>query len=328
MNSLRLPYEKILPGAGYAIIPVLILLVGCGGPPAQNPLLNSATEAYNAAEQDGMVVQYAPVALKEAEEALEISRDLWTAKADKSAIEHHAYLARQKTFIARETAKRNAANSEISRGEVERQQVLLEVRRSEADRSEARARRALLEAQSERALAVEARQNAEQSRLSATEARQKADESRQAALEAEQRADLLAQRVNELEARPTDRGLVLTLGDVLFEFGKATMRSEGMKSIEDLATFLKQYPERNILIEGFTDNIGSEAFNMELSRNRANSVKSDLLDKGIADNRIRIRGYGIQHPVASNATDSGRQQNRRVEVIISDLEGNIVDRTR
>ena len=147
-------------------------------------------------------------------------------------------------------------------------------------------------------------------------------------MEAGQRADLLAQRVNELEARPSDRGLVLTLGDVLFEFGKASMRPEGMKSIEDLASFLKQYPERNILIEGFTDNIGSEAFNMELSKNRANSVKSDLLNRGIADNRIRIRGYGIQYPVASNATDSGRRQNRRVEVIISDLEGNIVDRAR
>ncbi len=307
---------------------MLILMVGCGGPPAQNPLLTSATEEYNAAKQDDMVVRFAPVALKEAEETLEISRELWTAKADKSSVEHYAYLAKQKTFIARETAQLNAANSEISRGEVERQQVLLEVRRSEADRSEARAQRALLEAQSERTLAVEARESAEQSRQTAMEASQRAEESRQTAMEASQRADLLAQRVNELEARPTDRGLVLTLGDVLFEFGKATMHSDGMKSMENLTTFLQQYPGRNILIEGFTDNIGSEAYNLELSRNRANSVKSDLVNRGIAESRIRIRGYGIQYPAASNATEDGRQKNRRVEVIISDQEGNIVDRIR
>ncbi|MEX0680508.1 MAG: OmpA family protein [Balneolales bacterium] len=335
MNPLRFLYDLLLPKANYIIIPMLILMVGCGGPPAQNPLLTSATDEYKAAEQDEMVVRFAPVALKEAEETLEISRELWTAKADKSSVDHYAYLAKQRTFIARETALLNAANSEISRGEVERQQVLLEVRQSEADQSEARARRSLLEAQSERALAVEARQSAEQSRLSAEEAHQNAEQSNRDAIEAgrrteeaSQRADLLARRVNELEARPTDRGLVLTLGDVLFEFGKATMRSEGMTSMNDLSNFLLQYPERNVLIEGFTDNIGSESYNMELSRNRANSVKSDLVNRGIDESRIRIRGYGIQYPSASNATEDGRQKNRRVEVIISDQLGNISDRSR
>jgi outer membrane protein OmpA-like peptidoglycan-associated protein len=261
-----------------------------------------------------MVVKFAPVALKEAEESLEISRKLWAAEADKSAVDHSAYIAKQKTLIAIETASFNAANSEISRSEVERQQVLLDVRRSEADRSKAKAERALLEAKNERALAVEARLSAEQSR--------------QAAMNAEENAKLLAQRVNELEARPTDRGLVLTLGDVLFDFGKSTIRSEGMKNMDNLANFLVEYPKRNIMIEGFTDNIGSETFNMELSRNRANSVKTELINRNIAESRINISGFGFQFPVASNATEAGRQQNRRVEVVISDQQGKISARSQ
>jgi len=312
MRTKRLLSNLLLPKAVFVIVPLLILLVGCGGPPAANTLLTSATDEYNKAVQDPVVVQYAPVALKEAEETLEKSRELWSAKADKSSIDHYAYLAKQRTFIAVETAQLNAANREMSRAEVERQQVLLDVRRSEADRSEARAQNALQEARSERALAVEARQSAEEARLAAAEARE--------------RAELLAQRVNELEARPTDRGLVLTLGDVLFEFGKSNMLSGGLKSMDDLAGFLQEYPNRNIMIEGFTDNIGSEAFNLELSRNRANAVKSELVNRSIAANRINTIGYGFQFPVANNSTESGRQQNRRVEIVISDQDGNISPR--
>lgn len=314
MNNLQQHLNTFLPKAVYAIIPLFFLLAGCAGTLATNSLLTSATEEYNKTEQNSMVVQFAPVALKEAEETLEKSRELWNAKADKSTVDHYAYLATQRTFIAVETAKFNSATSEISRSEVERQQVLLDVRRSEADLSEARAQTALQEAQSERALAIEARQSA--------------DEARKSALEASQMADQLAKRVNELEARPTDRGLVLTLGDVLFEFGKSTMHSGGMKSMDDLASFLMEYPERNILIEGFTDNIGSEAFNLELSKSRANSVKSELINRRIAANRINTTGYGFQYPVANNSTEAGRQQNRRVEIVISDQDGNISARKK
>jgi outer membrane protein OmpA-like peptidoglycan-associated protein len=121
--------------------------------------------------------------------------------------------------------------------------------------------------------------------------------------------------------------LVLTLGDVLFESGKSVMRSEGMKSIDDLAGFLVEYPERNIMIEGFTDTIGAVAFNMELSRNRANSVKSALVNRNISASRIQTIGYGEDFPVATNINEAGRRQNRRIEIIISDQEGNISARS-
>ena len=303
----------LLPLARYTIVPLLIVMIGCGGPPANNPLLNEARENYEAAHNEESIVRLAPVALKEAEEALDEGTRLWEAKADKTQVDHYAYLAKQKTLIARETADLNAAQQEISRGETERQQVMLDVRRAEAQRSEQRATNALEDAQRERAAATEARAGAETARLSAEESRLRAEE--------------LAKKVSELEARPTDRGLVLTLGDVLFDFGQATLKPGGMQTVNQLGDFLNEYPERHILIEGFTDNIGSEAFNEALSTRRAENVKNALMNKGVRSDRIRIKGYGIQYPVANNATEEGRRQNRRVEVVISDQDGVIKDRT-
>jgi outer membrane protein OmpA-like peptidoglycan-associated protein len=313
MKSTMLQNKWLLPLARYSILPFLIVMIGCGGPPANNPLLNDAREKYEAAHNDESIVRLAPVALKEAEEALEISTNLWEAKADKTEVDHYAYLAAQKTLIARETALMNGALEEISRGETERQQVMLDVRRAEAQRSEQRATNALEDAQRERVAATEARAGAETARMSAEESRLRAEE--------------LAKKVSELEARPTDRGLVLTLGDVLFDFGQATLKPGGMQTVNQLGDFLNEYPERHILIEGFTDNIGSEAFNEALSTRRAENVKNALMTKGVRSDRIRIKGYGIQYPVANNATEEGRRQNRRVEVVISDQDGVIKDRT-
>lgn len=313
MKSPMLQNKLLLPLARYFIVPLLIVMIGCGGPPANNPLLNDAREKYEAAHNDASIVRLAPVELKEAEEALEMSTKLWEAKADKTEVDHYAYIAERKTVIARETALLKAAQQEISRGETERQQVMLDVRRAEAQRSEQRATNALEDAQRERAAATEARAGAETARLSAEESRLRAEE--------------LAKKVSELEARPTDRGLVLTLGDVLFDFGQATLKPGGMQTVNQLGDFLNEYPARHILIEGFTDNIGSEAFNEALSTRRAENVKNALTNKGVRSDRIRIKGYGIQYPVANNATEEGRRQNRRVEVVISDQDGVIKERT-
>ncbi|MCA1802195.1 MAG: OmpA family protein [Rhodothermaceae bacterium] len=313
MKSIMLQSKWLQPLIRYTIVLFLIVMIGCGGPPANNPLLNDAREKYEAAHNDESIVRLAPVELKEAEEALEMSTKLWEEKADKTEVDHYAYIAERKTLIARETALLKAAQEEISRGETERQQVMLDVRRADAQRSEQRATSALEDAQRERLAATEARAGAESARLSAEESRLRAEE--------------LAKKVSELEARPTDRGLVLTLGDVLFDFGQATLKSGGMQTVNQLGDFLNEYPERHILIEGFTDNIGSEAFNAALSTRRAENVKSALMSKGVGSERIRVRGYGIQYPVANNATEEGRRQNRRVEVVISDQDGVIKERT-
>lgn len=290
----------------YTTLPLLIVMIGCAGPLANNQLLNDARENYELAHNDESIVRLAPVELKEAEEALIRSTNLWESRADKTEVDHYAYLAAKKTMIARETALLKAAQQEVSRGETERQQVMLDVRRADALRSEQRATNALEDAQREREAATEARAGAEEARLLAVE---------------------LAKKVSELEARPTDRGLVLTLGDVLFDFGQATLKTGGMQTVNQLGDFLKEYPERHILIEGFTDSIGSEAFNQALSAKRAENVKNALMSKGVQSDRIRTYGYGTQYPVASNANEEGRRQNRRVEVVISNQDGIIKDRT-
>ena len=298
------------------VLPLFLFFASCGGPPAQNPLLDEATSSYEAAEQDEDIVRFAPVALKEAEETLDMSRTLWEAKADKVVVDHHAYLAKQRTLIARETAALNAAQNEIERAESERQQVLLDVRSSDVRRAEARAQRADEEMQRERATSEER----------ALRAEEEIQRERAASEEERKRAEELAKRVGELEALQTERGLVLTLGDVIFDFNKATLKSGGLRTIRDLAKFLEEYPERTILVEGHTDSIGSDEYNLDLSERRANAVKQALVDLGTSTRRIGIQGIGKSHPVASNDTEAGRQQNRRVEVIISDQNGIISER--
>jgi outer membrane protein OmpA-like peptidoglycan-associated protein len=132
-----------------------------------------------------------------------------------------------------------------------------------------------------------------------------------------QEADALRRQLSELNAKQTDRGLVVTLGDVLFETGKADLKSTATANLSKLGGFLAQYPDRSLVIEGHTDSVGSESYNQTLSQNRADSVKAFLLNQGIAANRITAFGKGESSPVASNDSSSGRQMNRRVEVIIA-----------
>jgi outer membrane protein OmpA-like peptidoglycan-associated protein len=127
----------------------------------------------------------------------------------------------------------------------------------------------------------------------------------------------LQRQIDVLQARPTDRGLVLTLGDVLFETGRSGLKMGATGNLNRLVAFLNEYPDRTALIEGYTDSVGSEDYNQGLSERRADSVKSYLVGEGIGTTRLSASGKGERDPVASNDSAAGRQQNRRVEVIIS-----------
>jgi OOP family OmpA-OmpF porin len=130
------------------------------------------------------------------------------------------------------------------------------------------------------------------------------------------RATKLEQELRELQAKETERGLELTLGDVLFEVNQANLRPGAMRNLYQLAEFLKQNPTRNVLIEGHTDSTGAEATNFELSRRRAEAVREFLITSGVSPDRLTARGHGETYPIASNNTVAGRQQNRRVEVVV------------
>lgn len=126
----------------------------------------------------------------------------------------------------------------------------------------------------------------------------------------------LQRRLQELEAKQTERGMVVTLGDVLFDTGSATLRRSSGNNLDRLASFLEQYPDHRVLIEGHTDNVGSKDSNQKLSLRRAEAVKLHLTRSGVASQRLTVAGLGLQRAIASNDTAAGRQQNRRVEVVI------------
>lgn len=143
------------------------------------------------------------------------------------------------------------------------------------------------------------------------------------AASAEQRAAELAVALDALQTEQTPRGTVLTLGDVLFETDRATLKAGAAATMDRLAQFMNDYPERRVLIEGHTDSRGSDDYNRRLSRERADAVRDALVLRGIDAQRIETAGKGEAFPVASNDTQSGRQQNRRVEIVISDADGRL-----
>ncbi len=129
--------------------------------------------------------------------------------------------------------------------------------------------------------------------------------------------DAQIKQLRGLNAKQTERGTLVTFGDVLFDFDQASLKANSRDSITTLANYLIKNPDRKVIVEGYTDSKGSAAYNQGLSERRANAVKNTLVRAGVEPSRIVAQGYGKEYPVASNATNSGRAQNRRVEVTIS-----------
>ncbi len=322
------------------IIISIILLIGCATVPEKNAALDRARAAYEQAQANPEVEKNAPVALYEAAQALKKAEQ---AK-DVEEMEHLAYIAERKTQIAVAQAGQKVAEKEREELSKEQDKIVLqarefetkqaiglaEVRALEAERArkeaEAQAleiQRAKGEAEAKALEAEKAKKEAEAKALELEKAKKEAEAKKLEAEMARMKAEeAIAQRkqleseLSELKAKQTDRGVILTLGDILFKTGKANLMSGAMRSMDILADFLKKYPERNVLIEGFTDSTGSETYNLGLSQQRADAVRDALTAKGIATERITTKGYGEQFPVAGNNTQAGRQQNRRVEIVI------------
>jgi outer membrane protein OmpA-like peptidoglycan-associated protein len=130
----------------------------------------------------------------------------------------------------------------------------------------------------------------------------------------------------DLQAKKTERGMIITIGDVLFATGQATLTQAGMGNLRKLADALAQNPERTVLVEGFTDSVGGTAYNQDLSERRASAVRNALLGMGVDGRRIAMKGYGEAYPVAANDTASNRQLNRRVEIVLSNSSSPIPPR--
>jgi outer membrane protein OmpA-like peptidoglycan-associated protein len=139
----------------------------------------------------------------------------------------------------------------------------------------------------------------------------------QQAEQAQSEAQRLRQQLQDMQAQQTDRGMVLTLGNVLFEHDSARLVPGAANRLDQLATVLKQHPDYRVEIDGYTDATGSDTYNLGLSRQRAETVRQALTARGIDPSRVTARGHGEASPVASNDTTMGRQMNRRVEVLIA-----------
>jgi outer membrane protein OmpA-like peptidoglycan-associated protein len=132
------------------------------------------------------------------------------------------------------------------------------------------------------------------------------------------RTDSLEAQLADLKVQKTERGLMLVLGDVLFDTGQATLKAGAYGTLDRLAAALREKPERKVLIEGHTDNVGSDESNQGLSQRRAESVQMGLMQRGVASSQINALGKGENFPVASNDSADGRQSNRRVELIFTE----------
>lgn len=153
-----------------------------------------------------------------------------------------------------------------------------------------------------------------------------ADRARRSAEMAQARARQLEAELRALAARETTRGTIVTLGNLMFNVNSAQINAGGMHNLRKVADVLLKYPQRTVLIEGFTDNSGSAEHNRQLSERRSEAIRTALVGMGVGAERISTRGYGEDFPVASNQTPVGRQLNRRVEIVISDDSGKISPR--
>jgi outer membrane protein OmpA-like peptidoglycan-associated protein len=184
----------------------------------------------------------------------------------------------------------------VAAGQIERDQILLASRTREAQNAKASAANSKVVA--EVALDQRDQANLETARVQA--------------------------ELDALKATPTPRGMVMTLGDVLFDTSRAELKSGATRKMDQLAQFLMEHPDRRVQVEGFTDSIGTDSYNEDLSQRRADAVKTALINRGVQPSRIGTEGYGKAYPVANNTDSGGRQLNRRVEVVIGGDNGTAI----
>jgi outer membrane protein OmpA-like peptidoglycan-associated protein len=264
---------------------VALILAGCASTPKPNEALETARAAVQAAETDPNVHKYAALDMEAAKKELEVAESA-ALHHNEAGIAQPAYLAAQTARLAQSRAAAKSDDARVAAGQADRDKIQLSARSREVENAKTATNAALGQRD-----------------------------------EAKDQAARLQAEVDQLKATPTPRGLVLTLGDVLFDTGKADLNPGSARKLDQLAQFLTEHPERRVQIDGFTDSVGTESYNLDLSQRRAGAVKSSLITRGIDPSRIGSQGYGKNFPVAGNTDSGGRQLNRRVEVVIGGDNG-------
>ena len=303
--------HKIRMSALTASLVVAASLAGCATTPLSPPGADAVRSKLTGLQKNPDLSTRAPVAIKNAEEAVVLA-ELPESK-DRELGAHRVYMADQSVEIAIAKAKTRFAEDQRAGLSEARAKARLDARTREADQAREAAELARGDAEIAKSEADIAREEAEQIRKDAEIAQANADA---AATQASLDAAELQRQIELLKAEATERGLVLTLGDLLFATGSSELKSGAGMKLDRLVDFLNQYPERRVVIEGHTDNVGSNESNLQLSQRRAESVSRYLQAKGISGERLDEKGLGEEAPLVGNDSASGRQENRRVELII------------
>jgi outer membrane protein OmpA-like peptidoglycan-associated protein len=278
------------------VLAAAVTLAACSTVPTTTPTLDQARADFVAANNNPQVASYAPLEFKQASDALNAANAAAAKKEDLATIDRLAYVAKQRIATAQEVARAKAAEADIANAARQRDQVQLEARTAEAER---------------------AKRDAQSAQMQAAAAQMQAHAAQQQTQALAQRAAQLEALLVELQATKTERGYVVTIGDVLFATDQASLTPAGMSTLRKLADVMAQNPERTVLVEGFTDSTGKSSYNQNLSQRRANTVATALAQLGVPRERIAMRAYGEAFPVAPNDTAGNRQLNRRVEIVLS-----------
>lgn len=300
------------------------VLAACATTGTNQAVENARMDVSSAASNPDVVAR-APLELRTAQEALNRADRANRENEPVVEVNHHAYLASVRAQTAQDLAASRRATDELSRAQAEVDRVRLAARTREANVARADAADARNQAALANQYAANANREAQIAAQQAQSAAQQAEAERvraqAATADAAQAREKLRVLIIEMEGKETERGLLVTLGDVLFVTGRAELLPTAQPRMDKLAAFLQQFPEKNLLIEGYTDSVGSDSTNQQLSERRAEAVRAALTQRGIDNARMVTRGYGESFPVANNGSPEGRAMNRRVEVVVSDDRG-------
>lgn len=303
-RALGLP-AVIAMGAG-------LLLAACASTPPTDPALESARAAVATLESEPTAAQSAGKPLQDARDALAAAESAAQQHHPQAEVDHLAYLARRRAEIGEAAVAEARSRNELAKAQERRDRIVIESR----ERETAVAREQTRDAQAIAAeTAVQAQAQVDASKAQADVSKAQADASKA-------EAEATRQQLEELQAKQTERGMVVTLGsNVLFDTNRADLKPGASDAIDRVGQFLGKHPNLKVRIEGHTDSTGTDSYNQELSQRRADAVAHALESRGADASNVESVGRGAELPVATNDTAAGRQQNRRVELVFSDGQG-------
>lgn len=268
---------------------VLAAAIGLSACASQpNSNLEQAQAQYAQLQSDPRASQMAALETEDAGQAVDQASQAYE-KGDKERVDQLSYVAKRRIELAEQTIALRSAEVELEQSAAKRAKAQLSSREQQLQSSKQQLK------SSEQQLAS--------------------------------REEQIRRLQDELEAKQTARGTLVTLGDVLFDVDKSDLKPSGQRDVQKLASFLNDNPERQLVVEGYTDSTGADSYNQQLSQRRAESVHRALTRAGVDSRRVQVVGYGEQYPVASNGSASGRAQNRRVEVTISNNDQRVAPRS-